>query len=122
HSRFAGPPDPPSTRQTDPSWPPRACPTRREVESITPEPSNTPPVSSKFEVHDSRTDRRWCRTRADLGALQAVSRQDRELIVTPVCLSAPMASPAFTLCNCCESRSCQLAMERPGRPEGRPAT
>src|SRR5271165_7070877 len=23
-------------------------------------------------VHDSRTDRRWCRTRADLGALQAV--------------------------------------------------
>src|SRR5271165_1675004 len=79
-------------------------------------------LSRGYRHHDSRTDRRWCRTRADLGALQAVSRQDRELIVTPVCLSAPMASPAFTLCNCCESRSCQLAMERPGRPEGRPAT
>lgn len=50
----------------------------------------------------------------------AISCQDSELIVTSVCLSARMASPAFTLCNRCESRSWHLAVERPLRPEWRP--
>jgi ribosomal protein L37E len=71
-------------------------------------------------IHNSRTNRRRCGSRADLGAPQTISCQDRELIVTSVRLSARMASPAFALCNRCESRSWHLAKERPGRPEGRP--